>query len=606
MPASSSSGSGSGAHGGEYPKKMAGGKRPTLDVRGIRMRQGDAPFPSDARDLQELFDAYDRDGSGALSLDEFQDLINQWRGGRQARSRPITRRQIAGFMDWVDSDESKEIDKKEFFQFFNEAAMVHQMTEEMAASQQKLSAQRSTMLCYFVGMFALWAFFLFSFMTSQESSSSGVGFASLGLILTSIFLSFGVIGLLVVPIISMKREQLEGLSRGGGSALRRLQGQKQMLSNARAGLAAHARGVTGESSMRKGPPGTRDRAGLDTSFASASGRGANLRPQSPSAQSAGDVQLMMLENGGSPSRPGSRPGTSGHQLARESEGFAEQMADALAAEYRVTPDFRGPELESAKSKLHFSYRLTKIQKQPKIDIRDAIDEYYVNHPEETAPTTVPIEHPEGSFPGNANSHYAIEYQERARPQTAPGGRPRSRPSTPGGSSRNGRPRPIDPSAVRGGLLSGRGTPGSGRNTPTPRSQSGIHSSPGGRPATAPHRPVFEGHSPLGDSHGGGSLYDLEGSRRFGSGTRIAPVPEEGLWNDIPGYDLAHEEYLRVTPAGRPISAQSNREIYTTDLYVDAKRSQVGTPNSDYFNPMVVGDRWKSEWNVAAKQKVGKI
>lgn len=254
--------------------------------------------------------------------------------------------------------------------------------------------------------------------------------------------------------------------------------------------------------------------------------------------------------------------------------------------------------------VNLSYRVGKMQSSPKDDPRETLDEYWRERGINTAPTGVPIEAPEDEY-GDNTAHFALavppdeleEYvnnsrpasraKSRGRPLTAPGfGRghqPRGGPgsATPGSTARGGRPRPVDsPSqgtrrprsrGTGGGKRSGHATPSSYRGgggggergddttrgqmqvaiaghpfLETPRSQTGGMSMSGSmrRPQSAPM---------------GGGLY----------GRSVAPtITEEGLWNDIPGYAEAEAEYQARGPAGRPISAASNREMYL-QLFFDS-------------------------------------
>ncbi|CAD7943336.1 unnamed protein product [Amoebophrya sp. A120] len=515
-----------------------------LDRVGIRDRQGDQSFPSDARDLDALFDYYDRDQSGALSLDEFCDLLNEWRGGNQTDTKPVTKRQVMEFMEWIDDDGNKEIDKREFKEFFTQAQWVSAMMDEVQAAGQKLSAQRTTMLAYFVLMLVLWAFFLYQHMSSSEGGDSGgMGFAGVGLILTSIFLGFGVCGLLIVPIYQMHKDDIPTWTKPDANAvMKTLQGRRHELKQNK----------PAEPAKPKGP-----KQQMRQSLGIAPGDVMPMMGPGP----GGDVMIDM--------RTGKREIPS-----------AEFLADKLAKQQAVMPEYAGPNTISPKEKLQFSYRPQKMAMRMTQDPREELDEYYQGLPYDNAPTGMPLEAPEEDYPDDPDAHLSII----ERPQTAPamGRRPHSAHSRSGTAtpiSRDGKPRPVTPGSTRGGKRTG-------LHDGTPRSV--ASSRPGSRSGGRTRGP--------GSSHGTRNNLQrpLSAPSRTFDSSRITPIVEEGLWNDIPGYQEAQEEYLeRRGPAGRPISAQSNREIYTPDLYHDARRSQVQTPHSDFFNPIRIGERWYS-------------
>ncbi len=91
------------------------------------------------------FELYDIDKSGALSLDEFVHVVNDMRGDRSLGQR-ITKRQVASFMDWIDTTADREIDLKEFIGFFTEANKVNKMKVAMDKEGHKQSTQRSMMV----------------------------------------------------------------------------------------------------------------------------------------------------------------------------------------------------------------------------------------------------------------------------------------------------------------------------------------------------------------------------------------------------------------------------------------------------------------------------
>eukprot|EP00392_Amoebophrya_sp_AT5.2_P001679 g1681.t1 len=577
-----------------------------LDRAGIRARQGDQAFPSDPRDLDALFDFYDRDVSGALSLDEFVDLLNEWKqdvpgkevknAAKSGRFNPlikegkqgqlekslttITKRQVTEFMEWVDDDGNREIDKKEFREFFTQTAWVAEMTEEMENAGQRLAAQRTTMLGYFVLMLVLWAFFLFQYMSSEEveSTGSGMGFDQVGLILTSIFLGVGVCGLLVIPIYQMHKDEIpEWTRQKAGSVLKKMQGRRDELKEsgpqADAGMPKPA--------IAKGPK-QRAMAGISDKYVLPNQRGVS----------------------------------------------AEEMAEVIAKQYAQLPEYGGPNILTPQEKLQFSYRVGKMQSSPKDDPRETLDDFWRERGINTAPTGVPIEAPEDEY-GDNTAHFALavppdeleEYlnnsrpasraKSRGRPMTAPGfgrghqhrggGGPGT--ATPGSTARGGRPRPVDspsPGTRRprsrgtgGGNRSGHATPSSYRGAGGGGAERGNHRGQM-QVAIAGHPFLETPRSQTGGMSMSGSMRRPQSAPMGGGlyGRSVAPtITEEGLWNDIPGYAEAEAEYQSRGPAGRPISAASNREIYTPDLYQDARRSQITTPQPDFFNPIKLGDRW---------------
>ncbi|CAD7923348.1 unnamed protein product [Amoebophrya sp. A120] len=556
-----------------------------LDVRGIRGRQGNQPFPTDTRDLDNLFEFYDRDNSGALSVDEFVDLLNDWR----TQKGRITKRQVLEFMEWIDDDNNREVDRREFKDFFLQAVYVQELMEAMNSAGAKMNVQRTCMMGYFFGLIFMWCFFLFQFFQNREDGQSGMGFSTIGLLLTSIFLGLGIVGLLCVPIYHMNKDKLPDFTSATAVAL--MQGRRKDV-----------------------------QAAIDAR---------NAQPKGPKARYEAEQAALSQAEKDQMNKPKFQA-----PIVRDPESgknivTSEQIADAFETHQQTTPVHTGPTVASENDKLNCSYRISKLRPVLKEDSRGDLEEYYREQAAyDQSPTSVPIDRPEDEHVEDPMAHYALAVvvPESARgaanrPQTAPGGSQIMRhggvPGTMSGAQtpRDGHPRPITPGggSRRGtGLRSGHGTPRS--RASTPRSQYSVGGTRRGgsqqnrtRPRTAPEFDGFYSNSVSPDM-------SMTLPSRFGSQDtlnlgRSLPTdfgrrpPTGSLWADIPGYADAQNDFMQTLPSGRPISMQSNPEKYHADQYEERRRSQVQTPQSHWFNSLVVPDTLRSDWKTISRERI---
>lgn len=108
----------------------------------VSERMGDAFFPSNPDDVEELFRIYDVDDGGTLSMDEFTFMINELHRRQDPNHPPLTTRQVGAFMNWVDASGEKEVDMEEFRHFFDEAAHVEALKSALDTEALRAAGQR--------------------------------------------------------------------------------------------------------------------------------------------------------------------------------------------------------------------------------------------------------------------------------------------------------------------------------------------------------------------------------------------------------------------------------------------------------------------------------
>lgn len=173
-----------------------------LPVQGNRSR---------AEHLQEMFQVFDVDKSGSLSMNEFLSALQLMQG------RKVSEAAVACILKEVDSNMDGEINEDEFIVFFDMMEGLKAVEEEIEQGAQKGKVHQAIMIGYFVACFIGFGVFLYIYFSEYEPSEDGSMAApdpkhasksfeigQLGLAVTGSAIALGLIIGVFVPILSYR------------------------------------------------------------------------------------------------------------------------------------------------------------------------------------------------------------------------------------------------------------------------------------------------------------------------------------------------------------------------------------------------------------------